>query len=40
VALAIDCETIPFRERFDRTVHGFQKIVTVRLDLEANEVGA
>src|ERR1700730_8818934 len=40
VALAIDCETIPFRERLDRTVHGFQKIVTVRLDLEANEVGA
>jgi len=34
----IDCETIPFRERLDRAVHGFQKIVAVRLDLEANEV--
>ena len=40
VALAIDRETIPFRERLDRAVHGFQEIVAVRLDLEANEVGA
>src|ERR1700693_1620016 len=36
VALAIDCETIPFRERFDRTVHGFQEIVAMRLNLDAN----
>ena len=40
VTLAIHCEMIPFRERLKYAVHSLQKIVAMRLDLEAHEVGA
>ncbi len=40
MAFAVDRKTVPLGERLDRAVHGFQKIVAVRLDVEADEVGA
>jgi len=36
VALAIDGEAVPFRERFQGAVHGLQKIVAVRLNVKSN----
>src|ERR1700731_1923039 len=40
VSLAIDGEAVPFGERFDGAIHGGEKIVTVRLNVKADEVGA
>jgi len=40
VALPVYGEAVPLRERFDRAVHGLQKIVAVRLNVKANEIGA
>src|SRR5260370_42021922 len=40
VPLPVYGEAVPLRERFDRAVHGLQKIVAVRLNVKANEIGA
>src|SRR5256885_13001121 len=40
VTLSIHCETIPFGDRLEYPIHGLQKIVAVRLNLQAHEVGA
>ena len=40
VTLSIHCETIPFGDRLQYPIHGLQKIVAVRLNLQAHEVGA
>ena len=40
VAVAVDREALPIDARFQRAVHGLQKVVAVRLDVEADQVGA
>ena len=40
MTLAIDLEAIPCGERFDGAIDARQKIVAMRLDVEADQVGA
>src|SRR5580704_11714460 len=40
VSLPIDRKTVPLRQRFHGTIHRFQKIVAMRLDMEADQVRA
>ncbi len=37
---AVDGESVPFGQRFDRAIDGSQEVVAVRLRVEADEVGA
>ena len=40
VAPAVDCETVPFGERFESVVHCRKEIIAVRLNVETDEIGA
>src|ERR1700682_4600276 len=40
MALAIDVEAIPCRERLDGAVDAMQEVIAMRLDVEADQVGA
>ena len=40
MAAAVDREMLPVDARFQSAVHGVQEIVAVRLDVEADQIGA
>ncbi len=40
MALTVDGEAVPFGDRFHGMIHGFQKIVAVRLNMKTDQVGA
>src|SRR5580704_18298597 len=40
VAVPLHCKSLPFNARLDCAVHGLEKIIAVRLNMEADQVGA
>ncbi len=38
MALAVDGEAVPLGDRFHSVIHGFEKIVAVRLNMETDQV--